>query len=375
MRIAQIVASLEARHGGPSRSVLGLAHGLARLGHDVELLTTEPGVSRTDQAAPHLLMRRFPRRWPQTVAAAPELARYLRAQRFDVIHNHGLWLRPLHYAAWAARASDCPLVISPRGMMTDWAWRYRRTRKYAAGLLVHPGALQACTGWHATSTDEATDIANRGFAQPIALAPNGIDLPSDQSLVAARRHWLAACPDLAGRRVALFYSRFHPKKRVLELIELWAAQAPPEWLLLMVGIPEAFSVADLQRYAQRCNPAGRVAIHDGTDAPAPYAAASLYLLPSHSENFGLTIAEALAHGLPVLTTDSTPWGGLEAHDAGYCIPWTEYAAAMKRMLASPPEALTASGKAGRTWMEAEFTWEQSAAVLVAFYERLRGSPR
>ncbi len=375
MRIAQIVASLEARHGGPSRSVLGLAHGLARLGHDVELLTTEPGVNRTDRPAPHLSVRRFPRRWPQAVAAAPELARYLQGQRYDVIHHHGLWLRPLHYAARAASGSGAPLVISPRGMMTDWAWRYRRTRKCVAGYLVHPGALRRCSGWHATSAEEATDIGNRGFTQPVAIAPNGIELPSDQSLAEARSHWLAACPEIAQRRVALFYSRFHPKKRILELIELWAAHAPPEWLLLVVGIPEAYTVSDLNRHVVRCNAAGRVTVRDGTDVPAPFAVASLYLLPSHSENFGLTIAEALAHGLPVLTTDATPWSGLTAHGAGHCAPWTEYAAAMQGMLACPPEALTASGKSGRAWMEADFTWEKSAALLVAFYERLRGSSR
>lgn len=375
MRIAQIVASLEARHGGPSRSVLGLAHGLARLGHDVDLLTTEPSVSRIEQPAAHLFVRRFPRRWLQSLATAPDLARHLNEAPYDVIHNHGLWLRPLHYAARSARNLGSPLVISPRGMMTDWAWRYRRARKYVAGQLIHPGALHGCAGWHATSNEEASDIRNRGFAQPIAVSPNGIDLPSEVSLAESRRHWLTSCPDLVGRRVALFYSRFHPKKRVLELIELWAAQAPPEWLLLMVGIPEAFNVSELSRYVVRCNAAGRVAVHDGTDAPAPYAVASLFLLPSHSENFGLTIAEALAHGLPVLTTDSTPWGGLETHGAGRCVPWPDYGAAMKSMLASAPEALVASGKAGRAWMEAEFTWEKSAAVLVAFYDQLRGTRR
>ena len=375
MRIAQIVASLEARHGGPSRSVLGLATGLARLGHDVELLTTEPGTNRTDRPAPHLIVHRFPRRWPQAVAAAPELARRLNEERYDVIHNHGLWLRPLHHAARAAKRSGAPLVISPRGMMTDWAWRYRRTRKFIAGQFVHPGALQSCAGWHATSNEEATDIGNRGFTQPVAIAPNGIDLPSEQSLAEARRHWLGACPEIAQRRVALFYSRFHPKKRILELIELWAAQAPPEWLLLLVGIPEAYSIADLNHYVLRCNAAGRVVIHDGTDAPAPYAVASFFLLPSHSENFGLTVAEALAHALPVVTTDGTPWRGLAAHGAGQCVPWADFAPAMKEMLACPPDALAASGNAGRAWMEAEFNWEKSAAVLIAFYERLREGQR
>lgn len=370
MRIAQIVASLEARHGGPSRSVLGLAQGLAAIGHDVELLTTEPGAQQVEQPAERLTIRRFPRVWPQALAASPRLDGYLRSRQFDLIHNHGLWLRPLHYAARAARRSGSALVISPRGMATDWAWHYRRMRKFAAGHLVHPGAFKTCAGWHATSTAEAVDIRQRGFSQPVCVAANGVALPDARECEEARRHWLARIPALTGRRVALFYSRFHPKKRILELIELWAEAAPPDWLLLAVGIPEAYSVTELTQYASRCNAANRISVFDGTEVPAPYAASSLYLLPSHSENFGLTVAEAMAHGLPVITTDTTPWLGLTSRRAGHCVPWSGFRAALQTALAQPPAELAAQGARGRAWVEADYTWESSARILAEFYDRI-----
>jgi len=375
VRIAQIVASLEARHGGPSRSVLGLATGLASIGHEVELLTTEPGPPQIRQPAPGLTIRRFSREWPQSLSASAGLKAYLGRRQFEVIHEHGLWLRPLHYACTAARRSGAPLVISPRGMMSSWAWQHRRWRKILADGWVHPRALAQAAGWHATSELEAADIRALGFAQPICTAANGVELPGTDETLLARTHWLARFPAAAERRVALFYSRFHPKKRVLELIDLWASLALTDWLLLLVGIPEAYSIAELQEYADRARARDRIAIFDGTEAPPPYAIASVFLLPSHSENFGLTVAEALANGLPVVTTDATPWAGLHEHSAGRCVPWSEFRDATLTLLQEPAAALGERGLRGRRWMETEFSWASVATRLAAHYAALRGPTR
>jgi glycosyltransferase involved in cell wall biosynthesis len=376
MKIAQIISSLDARHGGPSRSVRGLAAGLAALGHQVELLTTAIGPQLVDQPAVGLSVHHFSRERPAGLAVSAPLHRHLRTTGYDVIHAHALWQRPLHYAAQAARRQERPLVISPRGMMTAWAWRHRRWKKFLAQHCVHPGAFAAASGWHATSEEEAADIRRLGFRQPVCVAPNGVDLPTASAREDARRFWLGQCPELDGRRVALFFSRFHPKKRIVELIDLWAAQAAPDWLLLVVGIPETYSVAELEHYAQRAGAAGRIRIFDGTTSPPPYAVSSLYLLPTHSENFGLTIAEALAHGLPVLCTDGAPWRRLDEVDAGRCVAWAEYGQALQILLDETPAALRARGNRGQLWMERDFSWAQSAARLAEFYRTLPpGGPR
>lgn len=369
MKIAQIVASIEARHGGPSRSVLALSTGLATLGHEVELLTTGAEQRFETDEVSGLNLRCFHREW-ESITVSSNLRRHLALTTFDLLHEHGLWLRPLHYATTAARHTRRPLVISPRGMMSQWSWANNRWKKILAARLVHPGAFAQAAGWHATSQGEADDIRRLGFKQPICVAPNGVTLPDPTAMASARRHWLNACPDLAARRVALFYSRFHPKKRILELIDLWAAHAPADWVLLAVGIPEGYTVAALTEHAARRGVADRVRVFDGTDAPPPYAAASLFLLPTHSENFGLTIAEALAHGLPVVTTDQTPWQGLAAQHAGHCVPWADFGATMSSMLRQSPEELAAQGARARAWMATDFTWERSAETLAAFYRTL-----
>jgi glycosyltransferase involved in cell wall biosynthesis len=300
---------------------------------------------------------------------------YLRATEFDLIHHHALWLRTLHYARAKALRDGIPLVVSPRGMMTPWAWRHHRMRKIFAEYFIHPGAFKAVSGWHATSPEEAEEIRQLGFSQPICVAPNGVDEPEENRLTAAKQHWEAKSPALSSARVAVFYSRFHQKKRVIELIDLWAATAPADWLLLLVGVPEQFSIAQLQNYVTRTPRRSRIEVYDGAGQPAPYAAASLFLLPSHSENFGLVIADAMAHGLPVLVTNSTPWSGVNERDVGWCVPWEHYGETLRQALAETPDRLRERGRHAREWVLRDYSWEKSAGLLGEFYETLRHPTR
>jgi len=370
MRVTHIVPSLEARHGGPSKAVPPLAAALAQLGHDVELLSTGPVAETRKQG--NLSVRIFPRGSPASICPSRGLRAHLRAQDSDYLHSHGLWLRTLHYAHQRAGALGVPLVIAPRGMMSRWSWHHHRWKKRLAGNFIHPGAFAAASGWHATSPTEADDIRARGFRQPICVAPNGVT-PSDPAEVArAEAHWREACPAAFTRPTALFYSRFHRKKRVLELIDLWLAHAPRDWLLLMVGIPQEYSVNVLSRYIHQQSGTGRVAVFDGSNRPMPYPAASLFLLPSHSENFGLAVAEAMAHGLPVVVTDRMPWAALNQNQTGWCVPWEQYARTLRAVLDESPESRRDRGLAARDWVLAEFSWEKSAQLLVEFYASLRG---
>ena len=161
MIIRQVVPSLERQHGGPSRSVRALARAQAELGHDVSLLATDPNApdsGRLEREGP-LHVGIFRRNWPGRICCSAGLRATLQRERVDLVHHHALWLRTLHYAHVAARLHGAPLVVSPRGMMGPWAWRHHRTRKALADRLLHPGALRAVDGWHATSAQEARDIA------------------------------------------------------------------------------------------------------------------------------------------------------------------------------------------------------------------------
>jgi glycosyltransferase involved in cell wall biosynthesis len=370
MRIAQIVPSLEEKHGGPSKSVQRLAATLSRLGHEVDLLATRPGNEAGATEDGRLRVLQFRRDRPEFLCASSDLQEHLRQHAYDCLHHHALWLRTLHYACRAGRATGARLVISPRGMLSDWSWRHRRWRKWLAARLVHPGAFTQAHGWHATSAAEADDIRRRGFSQPVCVAPNGVEAPSAEELTRAHEVWMRLCPAIAMRPVAVFYSRFHRKKRLLELIDLWIDIAPREWLLLVAGIPQEYTVESLTAYVQRHSAQERIAVFDGSNRPPPYAVASLFLLPSHSESFGMVIAEAMAWGVPVLVTDSTPWTELAEQNAGWCVPWENYGPALRQAIAESTDRLEQRGARARDWVLARYSWEQTARPLVEFYDRL-----
>jgi glycosyltransferase involved in cell wall biosynthesis len=202
------------------------------------------------------------------------------------------------------------------------------------------------------------------------VAPNAVDAPSGAETIAAAAYWTTACPEVAKRPVALFYSRFHQKKRVIELIDLWLERAPPDWLLLLVGIPQDYTPPALESYVTRMSGAGRVRVFSGVNRPPPYAVASLFLLPSHNENFGLVIAEALASGVTALVTDTTPWRDLNTDSRGWCVSWSEYGDALVAATTEGPHRLRERGRRAREWALNEFSWDKSARDLATFYQGL-----
>jgi glycosyltransferase involved in cell wall biosynthesis len=366
MRVCHIVPSLEERHGGPSKSVLALA--AAQRGHGLaaRVCATAPDAPPPPEGDVMV----FKRDRPRSLCRSAGLAAHLGQAEAGILQHHSLWLLTLRYAAEASRRAAIPLVISPRGMLSPWALSHHGWRKKLAERLVHPGAFAAARGWHATSPEEADDIRRLGWRQPVCVAPNGVDLPVDADLRAARHHWHDACPALRARPVAVFYSRFHRKKRLRELLDLWLSAPRGDWLLLLAGLPEEYSLAEVQGWIAAAQAQDRVVAVDSTGHPPPYAAAQLFLLPSHSENFGLVVAEALAAGIPALVTDGTPWRGLASHHAGWCVLWEGYSAALATALATPSAELAAMGAAGRAWMSTDFSWAEAARLTADFYRSL-----
>ena len=260
-------------------------------------------------------------------------------------------------------------VISPRGMMNPWAWNHHASRKAFARAVIHRGAFEAADGWHATSEDEFIRFAVSP-KQPVCR-PNGVSVPSPEAIAAAATEWNEIIGAQPGQPIALFYSRFHRKKRLIELIDCWIENAPDDWLLVIAGIPEDYTPADIESYVLRSGARGRVRAFDGAGRPPPYGIASLFLLPSHSENFGLSIAEALAHGVPVVVTDTTPWGRINQNGAGWCVSWEEYRDAIRQATSEHSESLKLRGASGRDWVSKEYSWDKWAAVLSDFYASLR----
>jgi glycosyltransferase involved in cell wall biosynthesis len=373
-----VVPDLAPESGGPAENVPRLAQALAALGLQVELhwQGSPKGGGTLATLASAVESREARPAPPRRLGRSPEMLRLLRASKADLVHAHCLWMLPLGYAARAASTRGVPLVISPRGMLAPWSLQRSRWKKRIARTFLHRGAFEQAAGWHATSEQEANDIRTLGMDAPVCTAPNGIE-PSPPGADAAQATYLQRAPELRSRRVLLFYSRFHSKKRVLELVRDFGTLAPeyPLWHLLAVGIPEEYSVERVRNEAIRLGIADRVTVLDGRGMPKPYALAELCVLPSHDENFGRVVAEALAAGVPVVTTTRTPWPGIATVAAGGWVPLEAIPAELARLMSQSPAELRAAGERGRQWVMETFDWKTVAITMARFYQSLLDGPR
>ena len=366
LRILQTVDSLAERQGGPSRTIVLLAEAQARHGAELHLLArpeaeTDPVLAPDPKLATlHLA----------TLAQRRHIfARLLSAPGPALLHDNGVWLAANRAAAAAARRAGRPYVISPHGMLEPWALNWNPWRKRLAMALFQKRLLNQAAGLLATAEPERANLRRLVSRTPIATIANGVALP-------ARIPPHNMAPDAT--RTLLFLSRLHPKKNLPALITAWS-QLPktqfPHWQLRIAGPDERGHSADLARQIEALGPDSRIHLQGPVadeDTSALYAAADLFILPSNSENFGIVVAEALAHGRPVITTKGTPWSDLPALGAGW---WTDptptaLAAAMSEAMALPPQARADMGQRGAALVAARHGWPLIAEQTLAFYHWL-----
>jgi glycosyltransferase involved in cell wall biosynthesis len=372
MRVAHVIASLAGASAGPTYSVSRLARSLSALDVRVQVQTLLPVPEPSDDCCCVVGYRWHPTL--RRLGISSDMRRGLAAVEADILHNHGVWMMPNVYAGSVARKRGLPLVFSPRGMFSEWSMAFSRYRKQVVWwCLGQRRAVAATACFHATSESEAEDIRRLGFRQPIAVIPNGIDLPDLASP--------APPADREERHTVLFLSRVHPVKGVPILVRAWrhVERQFPGWDLVVAGPDERGHLAEVQKLA-RALELERVSFSGPAYGQAKQTLcrrADLFVLPTHSENFGVAIAEALAFGIPVITTTGAPWQELERRGCGWWIELSEQNLALTLVTAMslPGERRVEMGQRGRRWMERSFGWPRIAAEMKAVYEWLLGGGR
>lgn len=370
MRVIQVVPAIAEEASGPSYSVVRLCRSLIESGEDVTLV----GLDWSPQPSRPAFMKAFPLGMgPKRLGRSPDMARWLMretaAGSVDVIHNHGMWQMNAIYPARAVRGGRAKLVVSPRGAFSKWAMNHGSKLKWLFWPLLQRPALMETACFHATAEAEYEDIRRLGFRQPVAILPNGIDVPG---FVQKKSQDV---------RTLLFLGRIHPVKGVDVLLNAWAAVMNrfTGWRLLIVGSDmgygrQAGHREQMRSLSERLE-LKRVSFADplyGEAKWAAYSDADLFVLPSRSENFGMTVAEALAAATPAIVTKGAPWQGLRTHDAGW---WID--TGLDALVASLEEALEEStgelarrGINGREWMIREFSWHNLGAKMDQTYRWL-----
>ncbi len=383
LRLMHTVGSLRKSSGGPSQTVAALCRELGRLGASVELLSRDGGISGDDLNIPprQWVTTTFtrPRRIPADLAGAFGSAVRDRcsAQQVQLIHDHGLWLPSNHASASSARRLGLPLIVSPRGMLEPWALAHRRWKKRLVWHLYQHRNLRSAAILHATAQQEADNFRRLGLSQPIALIPNGVELEGILETPGLSRGRQMASGVEASRRTALFLSRIHPKKGLLELVDAWSQVRPAGWRMVIAGPDE-----DGHRAVVEARAAARGlldlfefvgAVH-GAEKTALYQSADLFVLPTFSENFGVVVAEALSCGVPVITTKGAPWQILQTLDCGWWVDTGSdaLAAALCEATRTGSEVLRGLGERGRRYARTAFSWPEIAREMLRVYQWILG---
>ncbi len=224
----------------------------------------------------------------------------------------------------------------------------------------------------ATADMEYESIRALGLRQSVAVIPNGVLFSPTAGL---GKEAAAPLPKMRERK-ALFLSRVHPKKGILNLVNAWAAVAPQGWRLQIAGPDEGGHLAEVMALARKLcidhavEYLGELA---GEAKALAYLDADLFVLPTFSENFGVVVAEALAHGLPVITTRGAPWADLEIFECGWWIDIgvDPLVGVLREAIALGDNERRAMGARGREYVR-RYDWADIARQTLDVYRWVLG---
>ena len=370
MRVIHVAPAITEEASGPSYSVVRLCESLITEGEATTLAAMDWAPMDSSLA----FLKPFPLGLgPRKLGRSPAMYRWLREEvvscRVDLIHNHGMWYVSSAYPGWVTKHTATNLVTSPRGAFSTWAMEQGSPMKRLFWPILQRPALNATTCFHATAESEYKDIRRLGFRQPVSIIPNGIDIPELTRI------------QVGETRTLLFLGRIHPVKGLDVLLPAWGAvQARfPEWKLKIVGSDSGYYgesgyLNEMRALASRLKLTRVEFVGElrGTEKLRAYRNADLYILPSHSENFGLTVAEALAAGTPAIVSKGAPWEGLDKNGCGWWIDVgiDPLVGCLEEAMSLSSEACSSKGMHGRNWMIEEFSWSRIGRMMDQTYHWL-----
>lgn len=382
MNILHVIDGL-AKAAGTSVFCCEVANGLVAAGHDVAIAVGNPDASDAYKLDSRIKLISI-----NTLLAAANLASIIPYP--SLVHIHALWSPTLHMVSKWAYKNKIPVVWSPHGMLTKWAMKYKWWKKLPAWWVYQKRDLSRARFIHATAQSEVDDIRRVGLKNKVIIAPLGVNISYYGEIS-------------RGGGTALFVSRIQKKKGLATLIKAWARilemgrllytgrVAPIKgldhlceaiakvdmsgWRLVIVGPDQEGHTAELKELANKLGVLNSIEFLGPKyedDLAKEYDSADIFVLPSYSENFGSVVVEALAHGVPVITTKGTPWQELEDHKCGWWIdigvePLVE---ALIEAMSLTDGGRREMGMRGRKLVEQKYTWDVVVNTMAKAYEEV-----
>ncbi len=372
-RIVHVTEEVDYVWGGLAYAVSRFCYEQRKRGCDIELVCLTDRPQRPDHPFITCFRRsRMPalRQVGSCVAMKQLLTRAVEGGAVQAFHVHGMWRMPHIYPTVLGARHGIPVVVAPHGSLGPAALKCGSRLKAPFWRMYQRPAFERASCIHATAESEAEDIRRLGIRKPIAIIPNGVDTMID-------------LPDArTDPPTVLCLGRIHPIKALDNMLKAWSGVEGrfPAWRLRIVGPDQDGHLAELQRLAESLR-LRRVTFEgplEGEEKVRAYAHASIFAMPSKTENFGLTAAEALAAGTPVIVSKGAPWS--EVADRG-CGWWIDHGVeplrdALVDAMSLPAATLAEMGSRGRAWVTDQYGWAKPTEQTLELYEWLgRGGHR
>lgn len=286
---------------------------------------------------------------------------FLQSEKPDLVHINGIWSPQNWGFQKIAQELGIKVVVSPHGMLEPWIMANNSWKKKIGLFLYQKKAIQRAQYLHATAQMEADSIRALGFKKPISIIPNGIDLTDVKEIKLKY-----------GTRKMVFLSRIHPKKGIELLIAAWRNSNTKDWTLQIAGNGDENYINNLIQSAQDLRNVTFVDAKYGEDKWDFLRSADVMVLPTHSENFGIVIAEALAVGVPVITTQGTPWEDLQKYNCGWWIDLSvgNLEEIIKKATQTSTDDLLKMGNNGRKLVAEKYEIKVVTKNIVDLYKKL-----
>lgn len=361
MKIIHYIPSIDRMAGGISTYMQVLAKPLGTMA-EVHIMTH---ASENPLPMENCKVHDIPRYRPFSGVWKKAVVDLLDSVRPDIVHVNCCWTPDCAMIQRLAQKRGYKVVLTPHGMLEPWIIkRHYWTRKVPALWLYQKAAVQRADCVQATAESERDNLLKLGYNSNIKVVRLGIDAEG----IEMKRSWKKS-------RQILFLSRVHVKKGINFLVEATDVlrNELQGYKILVAGEGEADYVEAMKRMICDRGLQDIVQLIGGVYGDEKwrlFQTSDFFVLPTHSENFGLAIAESLASGTPVITTVGTPWSDLNSSEAG---AWIEIGTeslveTLRRFLSLSEDELEAMGRNGRKLIETKYSAHVMAEQMMEVYK-------
>ncbi len=384
MKILMAIPVIGSVYGGPTKIVLELAQAIGDLDHKVDIVTT-PANGATNLDVPlhrwidekRYRIQYFSYWNVADYKISLSLTKWLfqHVRDYDLVHTNGLFSYPVLPAHWACQLQKVPYIMTPHGMLEPWAMAYKAKKKRLYYELLEKPALQKAAAIQITGSPEANSIKSYGIRTPMIFVPNGI-YRHDCETQTDPEVFYQEFPHTRNKTLILFLARVDPKKGLDLLATAFSSVSVrfPQAHVIVAGPDNIEFLPTAKKYFAEAGCLEAVTFTGmltGSIKYAALAAASVYVAPSYSEGFSMSILEGMGAGLPCVITSGCNFPEAGEAEAAYIVKADSNEIAEKLIYCLKyPQQAKEMGDRARKFIFTNYTWEQSAQKLSEGYKTI-----